>query len=126
MISDRSCIAEHSYPRRATVSRRSWLLGSAEGGGNGSRIPLSYPQKSASGAFRFAPSLLPVPQRRDAHADHPGELCLRLPQLRANRLDVDRVKLEDAAWLPFAAPNLARLPDALGQFDGGECAAGGA
>src|SRR5260370_390964 len=54
-------------------------------------------------------ALLPVAQCRHAHADHQGELALRLPKLDPHSLHDGRAKRERAGRLPGPSAHAARL-----------------
>ena len=48
---------------------------------------------------------VPIPERRDANADHERRLDLRLSQIRAQRFYIGRTECRGERWFLRAAPN---------------------
>ena len=80
------------------------------------RIPRRHSEQSQGWSVRCPPSLLPIPERRHAHADHEGEFRLGRAELGPNRLHIGRVKGGRPGGTSRPAPNLAGLTHAREQF----------
>src|SRR4030065_701168 len=87
-----------------------------EGLNDGLRIFRCNAEEGPGGAFRCTPSLLPVSQGGNTHADHQGELGLRSPNSFPDRLDVLRCEFEPARRLRFPTMDPSRRLDAFHQF----------
>src|SRR5450759_5831485 len=80
------------------------------------RIPCDHSEQSQGWSVRCPPSLLPVPERRHAHANQERECRLGRAELGPDRLHIGWVKRGRPGRTSRPAPNLARLPYAREQF----------
>ena len=73
------------------------------------RIPRGDAKQRQGRSVRGSPSLLPIPERRDTHANHEGEFRLGRAECGSNGLDIGWVKTGGPGRTARATPNLARL-----------------
>ena len=83
---------------------------------DGCRVVRGHLQQGESGTVRRPAPLLPISQRRDAHADHASEFRLRLAEIGSHRFHILRLERARAGWWPRPAAHRTELSHTGQQF----------